>query len=66
MGDEVGQLVELAEAPLGERGPAARARGGGVVVERLRMAQEEVDQQEGDQEGRQQQVRQRHAPAQQT
>lgn len=59
----VGQLVELAQAPGGQRGPAARPGGGWLVVELLRVAHEEVDQQKDQQEWRQQQVCNRDPPA---
>lgn len=61
--DVVGQLVEFAQAPGGQGGPAARTHRGGVVVELLSIAHEEVDDQEDQQEGRQQQIQHRHAPA---
>ena len=60
----VGELVELAQAPQGEGGPLAGAHAAGVVVELLRIGQEEVHGQEDQHEGRQKQVQQRPAPAQ--
>ena len=42
----VGQLVELSEPPSGKRGPAASPQRVWAVVEALRIAQEEVDEQE--------------------
>ena len=50
----VGQLVELAQAPGGQGGPAARARGRRLVVEFFSIAHEEVYQQKHQQEWRQQ------------
>ena len=35
VGDEVGQLVEFPQAPLGEGGPAAGTQGRGVMIKRL-------------------------------
>ncbi len=39
----VGELIELAQAPGSQGGPAARASGGRLVVELLGVAHEEVD-----------------------
>ena len=55
----VGQLVELAQAPVRECRPLARAHAAGVMVELLCIAQEEVHGQEDQHEGRQHQVQQR-------
>ena len=52
----VRQLVEFAQPPLGQPAPAPAAQAGGVVVEALGVAHEEVGQQEHGQEGRQHQV----------
>mmetsp|Transcript_12586 Transcript_12586/g.39696 ORF Transcript_12586/g.39696 Transcript_12586/m.39696 type:complete len:597 (-) Transcript_12586:144-1934(-) len=60
--EEVRELVELAQLPLGEGGPAARPDGRGVVVELLRVAQEEVDRHEDGREGGEEDVDRRHPP----
>ncbi len=63
MANVVGQLVELPHTPEGQAGPSASPNAAGVVVELLRVAQEEVDEQEDHEEGRYQQVAERHTPA---
>ena len=61
----VGQLIELAQPPGGQGGPASGPQGAGAVVELLGVPQEEVDEQEDQQERRQQEVHHRHSPASQ-
>ena len=62
--DIVGQLVELSEPPSSQGTPPSSAQRVRAVVEALRIAQEEVDEQEDQQEGGQDQVYQSHPPAQ--
>ena len=52
----VWQLVQLAQAPLGQRAPPPAADASWVVVEALRVAHEEEDEQEEEQEGREHEV----------
>ena len=61
--DVMGQLVELAHAPVGQARPAAGSNAAGVVVELLGIPHEEVDEQEQHDEGGDQQVAYGHAPA---
>ena len=65
MSDVVGQLVELAHAPVGQARPAASPYAAGVMVELLSIAHEEVDEQEQHEEGGDEQVADCHTPAQQ-
>ena len=62
MPDVVGQLVELAHAPVGQAGPAAGADAARVVVKLLSIAHEEVDEQEQHDKGGHQQVADGHPP----
>lgn len=62
MPDVVGQLIELAHAPVGQARPAAGTNAAWVVIELLRIAHEEVDEQEEHDKGGHQQVADRHPP----
>lgn len=64
--DEVRKLIELAQAPPGKRRPAACTNRGGVVVQLLRISQEEVQSQKHKQKGRQKQISDGHLPARST